>query len=768
MGKRDYKYIFDSLPIRTFLVDPNMKVLTLNRKMREWHPHIKKAGGRRCYEVFFSPPRRGVCIHCPAAKTLKDGREHTALAEIACNGEKARYRISSAPILSPNGEVEAAVVTLEDALDKLIYRPLYEKAIDAIFLVDEKGRYIDVNEKALELSGYSRDEVLRKTIRDLIPPGTPLRIFPKVLREGKASGEFQLLKKDGTLVPVELNAVMLEIGGRKIVQGIVRDVTERKKMEAELIQAGREWRRTFDSMSDGVSIHDLNRRILKANNALGDLLGRRSEELMGDECFRAFHGLSQPVENCPMSRCLVSRKPETQEFYEPYLKRWISITTAPIPDENGEITRIVHVVRDITERKKSEEMLRHTVEELAAFHEIDRSIIERPDLSSLLRFIVGKARQLTGADAAFYSFVEGDVIRHHTFDGIRTREFKQIRLRKGEGLGWLALEEDKPIVVEDILAETRLVNPPLEAVKKEGLVSILAVPFKSGKGEPLGVLYVANRRRTRFTDEQIMTLVTLAGQSSVAIEHARLFEETRKAYEELKSLDELKSNILANVSHELRTPITIARGAIELAMEEEDARRKGELLEKALGALERQDFIVGNLIEAARSHKSRPRLSLSPVRLDKIISLICDEFRSVAEKRSIALRVKIERDLPRVRGDYEQLKQLLRNFVHNAIKFNKEGGEVTIEAGKRGDSVMVCVADTGIGIPPDMIERVFDHFYQVDSSLTRRYGGTGIGLAIARNIAEAHGGKIWAESQEGKGSRFCFTLPLSRSRGPPT
>ena len=760
MGIQEYKFIFESLPFGAFVINQKMRILELNKKMRELYPGVVGGGKYRCYEAFFSPPRKGVCDYCPSVETFKDGEAHATITETSLNGDKAKYRITSAPLSTDNGKVEAAVVLIDDAAEQLIYKPLYENAIDAIFLVDEKGRYIDVNKKALELTGYTKEELLGKTILDLIPPGTPLKIFPKILSEGKASGEFELLRKDGSLVPVELNSALLKIGGRRIIQGIVRDITQRREMEAILRQAEKDWRLTFDAMSDGVSIHDLDRNILRANNALGDLLGRAPEELVKEKCYRALHGLSEPKEDCPLTRCLTSKKPERSEYYEPHLQRWLSITTSPIFDEKGEVARIVHVVRDITERKKAEEMLRHTVEELAVFHEIDRSIIETPNLSSLLKFIVAKARELTQADVAFYSFVEEDIIRHHTFDGIRTEEFKEIELKKGEGLGWLAFKENKPVVVEDIYSDKRLVNPPLEIVKKEGLVSVLAVPFMSGKGEPLGVLYVANRRKTRFTDDQIRTLVTLAGQASVAVEHARLFEEISKAYEELKSLDELKSNILANVSHELRTPITIARGAIELAMEEEDHAKKEELLMKALNALERQNFIVGNLIEAARVDGSRKSLTLTPVDLEYVINLVCDEFKAAAEKCGVSLEVRLEDDLPKVTGDYEQIKQLLRNFIHNAIKFNKKGGKVRVVARKRNGWVEVCVTDTGIGIPLDRIDKVFDRFYQVDSSLTRRYGGTGMGLAIAKNIVEAHGGKIWAESEEGKGSRFCFTLPL--------
>jgi PAS domain S-box-containing protein len=447
-------------------------------------------------------------------------------------------------------------------------------------------------------------------------------------------------------------------------------------------------------------------------------------------------------------------------------ERWLEHWSQPISSGLYAGGRIEHYY-DITERKKtekklqeSEEMLRRTVEELAAFHEIDRSIIETRNLSSLLKFIVAKAKELIQADAAFYGFVEGDVIRHHTYEGIHTRAFKELTLDKGEGLGWLAFKENKPVVVEDIFTDGRLSKSPCEVLRGEGLISFLAVPFMSGEGTPLGVLYVANRKKTKFTDEQIRILVTLAGQASLAVEHARLFEEMREAYEELISLDELKSNIIANVSHELRTPITIAQGAIELVIAEENDSKKGTLLKKALNALKRQNFIVGNLIEAARIEKSKNALNPTPVKMDYIISLVYREFRSTAEKNGIRIEVHVEKDLPEVRADFEQVKQVLRNFIHNAIKFNKKGGRITIAAKKSVDSVMVYVSDTGIGIPKDRLDKIFERFYQVDSGLTRRYGGTGMGLAISKEIVEAHGGKIWAESEPGEGSRFCFTLPL--------
>jgi signal transduction histidine kinase len=370
---------------------------------------------------------------------------------------------------------------------------------------------------------------------------------------------------------------------------------------------------------------------------------------------------------------------------------------------------------------------------------------------------------------AFFGFVEGDVIRHHTFVGTRTRELESIELKKGTGLGWLVVEERKPVVVEDFFTDPRLVNPPYDAVRKEGLVSFLAVPFMSGKGEPLGVLYVANRRKTRFTEEHIRTLVLLATQTSVAVEHARLYEELKRAYEELqrayeelKTLDELKSNIIANVSHELRTPLTIAKGAIELAKKEGDPEERYELLKMAEEALTRQNFIVENLIEGAKMRRGERRLKLEPIDVAELIRQVIDEFRPMLIKGKLTMEMSLAEDLPKVRADREQLRLVLRNLLSNAVKFNREGGRITIRAENKHDMLEVCVSDTGIGIPKDKLDKIFERFYQVDSSPTRRYGGAGMGLAIVKEVVEAHGGRVTVESELGKGSTFCFTLPIWR------
>jgi PAS domain S-box-containing protein len=237
------------------------------------------------------------------------------------------------------------------------------------------------------------------------------------------------------------------------------------------------------------------------------------------------------------------------------------------------------------------------------------------------------------------------------------------------------------------------------------------------------------------------------------------YEKLQLAHEELKSLDKLKGNVISNVSHELRTPITVAKGALEMLGEEKDEAKRNRLIAMARDALVRQNMIVGDLIDAARMEKREFKLKREAFDLGRVISMVIDEFTPAAMKKKIAVESKIDKRLPRAWADQDKIVHVLHNLLSNALKFTDEGGRVIVGSRKNKGMVEVCVSDTGIGIPQDKLDKIFERLYQIDSSGTRRYGGTGLGLAIVKEIVEAHGGKITVESQLGKGSRFCFTLP---------
>jgi signal transduction histidine kinase len=236
--------------------------------------------------------------------------------------------------------------------------------------------------------------------------------------------------------------------------------------------------------------------------------------------------------------------------------------------------------------------------------------------------------------------------------------------------------------------------------------------------------------------------------------------ELTAANEELKSVARLKNDIISNVSHELRTPITITRGSIELLDEEDDPEARNQLRKMAFNALERQNQIIEDLVAAANIQKSGVKLYLEPVDLRAAITLTCHKTNAKAIEKKINLLCNYQKDLPQVYADYKKLQHILRNLLHNALKFTEPGGKITIDAIKKDDVVEVSMSDTGIGIPEDAIDKIFDPLYQTDPSATRMFEGTGMGLAIVKELVEAHEGRLSVKSRIGKGSIFCFTLPV--------
>ncbi|MFQ5922456.1 MAG: ATP-binding protein [Anaerolineales bacterium] len=240
--------------------------------------------------------------------------------------------------------------------------------------------------------------------------------------------------------------------------------------------------------------------------------------------------------------------------------------------------------------------------------------------------------------------------------------------------------------------------------------------------------------------------------------------ELKRALERLTELNQLKTNLISNVSHELRTPLAHIKGYVELLEEEE----LGDLTMeqgKAMSVIGRATVRLGQLIEDLIAFSTASRegmeLKLEAVALPPLAREIVDRSKAKAAKEGIKLRISVEKGLPPVRADAEKLSWVVYQLVDNAIKFTPEGGRVRLWAEHVSGFVTIAISDTGIGIPASNIDEIFQPFHQLDGSATRRYGGTGLGLALVKQIVDAHGSKISAESMENKGSTFQFQLPIS-------
>ncbi|NOZ58081.1 MAG: hypothetical protein GXO66_00660 [Euryarchaeota archaeon] len=275
-----------------------------------------------------------------------------------------------------------------------------------------------------------------------------------------------------------------------------------------------------------------------------------------------------------------------------------------------------------------------------------------------------------------------------------------------------------------------------------------------------GYLLIKERRlREHLEDANASLREEIERRARTEGELRTTYAELKSAYLELKNIDELRSNIMANISHEMRTPIAVVRGILELLGSEEDPEKRRELIEIAQKALARQNFIVEDLLKAGKLEKEVEAPKMGDVDITELIQEVSEEFLPLLKKEGLKLNLVLKESLW-TSADAEQIRHVLRNLMSNAVKFNRPGGSITVEAMPREGKAEVCVADTGIGIPEDKLDKIFERFYQVDPSPTRRYGGTGLGLAIVKEIVEAHGGEVWVSSKLGEGSRFCFTLPL--------
>ncbi|MFH2102890.1 MAG: ATP-binding protein [Chloroflexota bacterium] len=229
----------------------------------------------------------------------------------------------------------------------------------------------------------------------------------------------------------------------------------------------------------------------------------------------------------------------------------------------------------------------------------------------------------------------------------------------------------------------------------------------------------------------------------------------------VRQLETVRRDFVSNVSHELRTPLASLKALTETLRDGalEDPQAAPRFLSRIETEVDALTQMAAELLELTRIESGQMPLELKKVSPEKLLHSAAERMRAQAERAGLALTVEAAADLPEVRADAARLEQVLVNLIHNAVKFTGPGGAVILSAQTEGEFVRFSVRDTGVGIPEDDLPRIFERFYRVDRA--RSGGGTGLGLSIARHIVEAHGGKIWAESVEGRGSTFSFTIPVA-------
>jgi signal transduction histidine kinase len=294
-----------------------------------------------------------------------------------------------------------------------------------------------------------------------------------------------------------------------------------------------------------------------------------------------------------------------------------------------------------------------------------------------------------------------------------------------------------------------------------GARTALRVPLLNGS-TVLGHLWAFRQEVRPFSEKQIALLQTFADQAVIAIQNARLFREIEDKGRQLEVASHHKSEFLANMSHELRTPLNAIIGFSEVLAErmfgeinEKQAEYIGDILQSGQHLLS----LINDILDLSKIEAGRMELELSDFDLPSSIENTLTLVRERALRRGIELGRTVDERLGMVRADERKVKQVLLNLLSNAMKFTPEGGRIDVRAAVRDGLAEISVTDTGVGIAPEDQETVFEEFRQVGTA-AKKVEGTGLGLAISRKFVELHGGRIWVESQVGKGSTFAFTFLL--------
>ncbi|TMQ60591.1 MAG: response regulator [Candidatus Eisenbacteria bacterium] len=429
--------------------------------------------------------------------------------------------------------------------------------------------------------------------------------------------------------------------------------------------------------------------------------------------------------------------------------------------ENRRLVTILEEAND--ELQRHEEILSRLVKEatrrITSLYEAGKEISTSLNRQATLAVIVNQVSRLANAESSLvflYDTEAGEYVAEAGAGagaGVPQERLRDFRFGIGVGLHGQAVRNASPVRCANV-GQTVGVEPFLSELE---VSSVLVVPLRSNEAV-FGTITALNWGGRAFTPDDQEVLTMFASQASIAVTNAILYERT-------KELDRMKSEFVAVVSHEVRTPLTSIKGSLELLGDERFhvlPPPQRELLSICQANAERLISLINDILDFSKLESSKLSLNFESVAVGKIVPEAVDHIRNLAAMKGVAIDVHVEGSAGVIEADPMRVAQVITNLLGNAIKFSPEKSKIEVWVRGTESEVIVDVRDHGKGITQRDMSRLFQRFAQLDSSTTRKAGGTGLGLVISKGIVEQHGGKIWAESSMGKGSTFSFSLPRTR------
>lgn len=673
--------------------------------------------------------------------TLREFRQ--ALAENMPG--KAVYPLFTVPqeVLSPEEvfdliEAEEKVLIKRDGKWKFLgvkqensdkkFKTLFESSSDSILIHDLKGRVLEANHVACELFGYTRNKMLGKHIKDL-RTNIHLTEFVQQIQTLKQTGyfifEMDSLRRDGKVIPQEINNRLIEYEGKTAVLSIGRDISERRRTEEALRDSERKYHMLFEEFPGGIAQFDREGIITICNENFVNLTGSREIEKI------SFNLLS-PSEEKNQEEKIFACLPEVPIHYDiKYISSLekgsipVEITYKPLISENFRLSGGIVLVEDLTEVKRLEIVRLQQTEALKKL------------IDSIPAPVFCKDRNgfYVACNQAF-----------ETFMGVEKEEI----------LGNSRYDFASVEVAEKChLADKELV--------KHGKTQVYEASLKFADGSMHQIIF--NKFVFSGVTEEDSVLF---GIMIDITERKQAEEKMLQAKMAAEAANHAKTTFVVNMSHELRTPLNSVIGFSDLLLSETFSplnQEQKKFAENIFNSGKHLLEIINDVLDISRLELGNIELCYEVVDVLEVIEEIKRVLSPLSSEKNIRMESHVDKELKTIIADRVKFKQILYNLLNNAIKFSSEGGKVSIRATLLEDWVEISVKDEGIGIKEIDYERVFEPFVQIEESISRKYGGVGLGLALVKRFVKLHGGEVWVTAKYGKGSTFTFKIPKKPEKG---